>query len=210
MRSWNVDPFDKTRGCVLYIISTLEDTWRNAFLMNPRVCHLSTLRVHNASLTYNIDVSRPPILLLFIAPSRWDFHFSIFSSTKINVTCYLLSTVDKYSSFFSFIDQLLQARRIRNFSKSLNSYRSEILCTERERERLGLHSPYFYNVNVKSSYYSSLFQMEFFHFSIFPPRKLSSLVIYYRRLTNILRSFLLLINYYKHERFATSPNLLSK
>ena len=133
MRSWNVDPFDKTRGCVLYIISTLEDTWRNAFLMNPRVCHLSTLRVHNASLTYNIDVSRPPILLLFIAPSRWDFHFSIFSSTKINVTCYLLSTVDKYSSFFSFIDQLLQARRIRNFSKSLVEVKYHVQ-EEKERE----------------------------------------------------------------------------
>ena len=51
--------------------------------------------------------------------------------------------------------------------------------------------------------------MEFFHFSIFPPRKLSSLVIYYRQLTNILRSFLLLINYYKHEEFATFSNLLT-
>ena len=51
--------------------------------------------------------------------------------------------------------------------------------------------------------------MGFFHFSIFPLWKWSSLVISYRQLTNILHSFLLLINYYKHEELATFSNLLT-
>ena len=74
---------------------------------------------------------------------------------------------------------------------------------------LAWHIILTYHVH-QSSYYSSLLRGGISISPFFPPRKLTSLVIYYRRLTNILRSFLLLINYYKHEGFATSPNLLSK
>lgn len=139
----------------MYITSTLEDTWRNAFLMNPRVCHLSTVRVHNATLTYNIDVSRPPILLLFIAPSIENFHFSIFPLRKLS------SLVISYRRLTNiprprFTDQLLYNSQLLQISQP-HFCRNEISRSETEREKekfVYIHCTFTTLTTTRKKYYT--------------------------------------------------------